>query len=140
MLSSEERAAIQGRADAATEGPWAVWRDLDDQGFYTVGDEAGVLEPGESTDECNPTARVYVEPDAGFIAHAREDIPKLLTELARIEQALEREGLYNMLRAQKRVGEVTGVNLTLLSNWRAAEVTDTIRTHVFGDNEGKTTP
>lgn len=66
-------AAVTARrelAQAATPGPWAIWRDLDHQGFYTVGDEAGVIPEGavETDGECNPTAHVYVEPDAAFIA------------------------------------------------------------------------
>jgi ribosomal protein S18 acetylase RimI-like enzyme len=62
-----ERMAV---AQAATPGPWAIWRDLDFQGFYTVGDEAGVIAEGEVyiEGEVNPTAHVYVEPDAEFIA------------------------------------------------------------------------
>jgi hypothetical protein len=66
-------AAIRQRlalAEAATPGPWAIWRDLDHQGFYTVGDAAGVIPDGATITEgeCNPTAHVYIEPDAALIA------------------------------------------------------------------------
>ena len=72
-LHARLTAALRARLDvarAATPGPWAIWRDLDHQGFYTVGDEAGVIPEGQqmAEGECNPTAHVYVEWDARFIA------------------------------------------------------------------------
>lgn len=70
----------QAKTDAATEGPWAIWHDLDHQGFKTVGDAesyAEILRDGE-TEECNPTAHVYTDDDAEFIATARTAMPKLL--------------------------------------------------------------
>jgi hypothetical protein len=81
---------IQARAEAATEGPWSIWHDLDHQGFKTVGDAESyqeVLETGE-TDESNPTAHVYTEHDAEFIAHAREDAPWLIRRVQRLVRAL----------------------------------------------------
>lgn len=69
LLVSSLTARLE-RARAATPGPWAIWRDLDHQGFFTVGDEAGIIPEGQqmTEGECNPTAHVYVEPDAAFIA------------------------------------------------------------------------
>lgn len=72
MTAAEElRAAAQRLrelAGAATEGPWKIWRDVDHQGFITIGDEAGVLTPERPvTDECNPVAHVYTDGDADWI-------------------------------------------------------------------------
>jgi len=85
-------AAIKARADAATPGPWDIWRDLDAQGFYTVGEASGVIPEGEVwvDGEHNPTAHVYVIADAEFIAHARTDVPALLARIAELEA--ERRG------------------------------------------------
>lgn len=74
----------QALADAATEGPWAIWHDLDHQGFTTVGDAAGVIPEGEDYIDgewTNPTAHVYTEADAEFIAQARTLVPTLIAEL-----------------------------------------------------------
>ncbi|WP_335936652.1 hypothetical protein [Streptomyces sp. PTD5-9] len=61
-------ASLRTTAGSATEGPWALWRDLDHRGFITVGDAAGVLSPERPhTEECNPIAHVYTEEDAAHI-------------------------------------------------------------------------
>lgn len=75
--------AIRARLNAATPGPWAIWHDLDHQGFTTVGDADSyeeILAHGEC-EESNPTAHVYVEEDADLIANAPADIAFLLAEL-----------------------------------------------------------
>jgi hypothetical protein len=97
-------AAIRARCDAATPGPWHIWRDLDYRGYYTVGDAAGVLTPERpETDECNPTAHVYIEPDAEFIARAREDIPALLAALDAAQAQLDLLGKSYEQVADERV-------------------------------------
>lgn len=146
MLSSGERAEIQARADAATEGPWRIEKDSE------IDYEAGIpfsewpqtlVGPLQSDptrwavdhdaanriDEVNELSFA----DAEFIAHAREDIPKLLAELARIEQALEVAVLAKLLLAFLEPPEHGG---SWTYNPKAAA--DAVRTHVFGDNEGKT--
>ncbi|MFF7183282.1 hypothetical protein [Streptomyces sp. NPDC008121] len=61
---------LRAAAATATEGAWAIWRDLDHQGYITVGDAAGVIMPPalQSSGECNPVAHVYIEEDAEHIA------------------------------------------------------------------------
>lgn len=98
-------------------------------------------------------------PDAEFIAHARTDIPKLLAELTRIEQALDREGLAGVLVSHnwesrgmsygspdgcscgaKTLPEPGEDDVTIRrARAFAAHQTRAIRTHVLGDNEGKAT-
>jgi hypothetical protein len=67
--------AITARADAATEGPWNLYRD---------GILCGVA---DSTDGfiCEPPMRWT---DAAFVAHAREDLPALVAEVRRLREAL----------------------------------------------------
>jgi hypothetical protein len=85
-LTPARLAEIRQRAAHATEGPWAIWRDLDHQGFITVGDATGVIPEGAAYTEgpSNPTAHVYIEEDAEFIAAARADVPDLLAEIERL--------------------------------------------------------
>src|SRR5690606_18557140 len=60
----------------ATEGPWEVGYDeFDSDSSVYVGEE-----------EITPIHRY----DAQFIAHAREDIPKLLAEIERISSVYKR--------------------------------------------------
>lgn len=126
MLSSEDRAEIQARTDAATKGPWMTITN------YASGEVAEVFAPASSQTVfgAKSRSRRWEAPirvaDAEFIAHAREDIPKLLAELTRIEQALEREGLAALI--DRAAPSST-----------PQELADAIRTHLLGDNEGKTT-
>lgn len=101
-------ADIRERELLATEGPWIRWTDQDKipgwDGFYVVGDDVA---EGE---DCNPTARVYTDTDADFIAQARQDIPDLLTEVER-------------LRTPPPPGELLGLE-TLCAALHAASETD----------------
>lgn len=65
------RAAAHARetAKAATTVPWAIWDDLPDHGYTTVGDAQGVLtDELPFTEECNPVAHVYARHNATHIA------------------------------------------------------------------------
>jgi hypothetical protein len=75
-LNDEELEAIRKRAEAATEGPWEYVGGVHKL-IYTH----------------TPTYRVAniiveelsEEPDGEFIAHARQDVPKLLAEIERLK-------------------------------------------------------
>jgi len=77
----------------AVEGPWAIWHDLDHQGFKTVGDAESyrqMLAHGEAED-CNPVAHVYTDPDAEFIAAANPSVVlALLAEITTLRAENER--------------------------------------------------
>ena len=72
---------------AATPGEWSRWRDQESvpgwDGFIVIGDDAA---EGE---ECNPTARVYVAPDAALIAAAVNAVPRLVAALRAVEALAE---------------------------------------------------
>lgn len=72
---------------AIVDEPWAIWRDLDHQGFYTVGDAGTYAEvlDGGIAEEAYPVAHVYTEDLAEFIATF--DPPTVLALLSRLEQA-----------------------------------------------------
>jgi hypothetical protein len=84
-LNAEELEVIRKRAEEATPGPWKCGGDKfgdivvyspECRGFHNNGGEVAGLNYGS-------------DPDAGFIAHAREDVPKLLAEIERLRRALE---------------------------------------------------
>lgn len=82
---------IEARTNAATEGPWAPWRDQDGaphmNGLLMVGNAAAVIPEGESWVEgvdVNPIAHTYTPEDREFIAHARTDVPRLVDALEKV--------------------------------------------------------
>ena len=79
---------IEARANAATEGPWAPWKDQDGakhmQGLLMVGNADAVIPEGELWVEdvdINPIAHTYTPWDREFIAHARTDVPDMAAAL-----------------------------------------------------------
>lgn len=62
-------ARVRETANAATEGPWAIWDDLNGHGFITVGDAQGVLtDERPFAEECNTVAHVFTQEDATHAA------------------------------------------------------------------------
>ncbi|MCR8938734.1 hypothetical protein O0555_15480 [Brevibacillus laterosporus] len=78
MMTREEIGAIRERAEKATEGPW---RREFSYGINITSDECIVLDH---------EVGVIRYPDAEFIVHAREDIPKLLAEIERLQTNWQR--------------------------------------------------
>src|SRR5690625_569283 len=86
-LTDEELQAIRERAEKATEAPWVVVTD-------ELGGQAKAVIDGDNWDVIR---RPYVGKDnAAFIAHAREDIPKLLAEIDYAKELL-RKSYKNMI-------------------------------------------
>ena len=83
-MTKQEIDAIRARCEAAAPGPWK----------HHYGDDyAVVMFPGEGTS--NASVRVAEDEwddsfsgNAKFIAHAREDIPRLLAEVRVLRQEL----------------------------------------------------
>lgn len=97
-LSAEELAAIRQRAEKATPGPWTVSRLA--RGYVLVDSEQ--YTPIATTVEYNEDGTVHMlfagdECDANqqFIAHAREDIPRLLDALEAAYAEIERLQIEN---------------------------------------------
>lgn len=74
-MSEERLDAIQARVDGATTGPW------DDQPNWT--DTARVVLNGDG-EALWDAVGLMADADSEFIAHAREDVPALLTEVERL--------------------------------------------------------
>jgi hypothetical protein len=77
-LNAEELEAIRKRAEAATEGPWFV----EGETVYSSGVLLAGAYPAMICDECDET-------EAEFIAHARQDVPRLLAEIERLRNELD---------------------------------------------------
>ncbi|GGU52138.1 hypothetical protein [Streptomyces lavendofoliae] len=75
-------AEIQARAEAATKGPWFVERHQPTLTRRVVSDDHALDADLGYLGNSNQF-------DAEFIAHAREDIPFLLDELARVQAAAD---------------------------------------------------
>lgn len=89
-MTKEQIDAIASRAAAAERGPWCVMNGGDNEtSTFIDGPEGDVLirdwrGSGHLSEEY-----VWVkEPNAEFIAHAREDIPALLAEVERLHDEL----------------------------------------------------
>jgi hypothetical protein len=77
QLSEPELQAIEQRAAAATEGPWAARFDGQRQGIFVAHREVVLFDVGH----VRPST-----PDADFIAAARADVPRLLREVRRLQR------------------------------------------------------
>ena len=73
--------AIEQRANAATKGPWEMYRPHHASGFHSVIGGAG------GTDNL---ADDVLEADAEFVAHARSDVPALVAEVRRLRAMEQR--------------------------------------------------
>lgn len=78
MSITDRLGEIEARANAATEGPWAVRGD-EDYGYEVHGQREASSIPGvwRPTEVCSPGE----ERNAEFIAHARADVPALVAAL-----------------------------------------------------------
>lgn len=103
-MTDEELATIKARAEAATPGPWKL-DDYIGLESYTVcldyvpenqNRTTGYGAGSEGTAICVLDDEMYFEyssdterlANAEFIAHAREDVPALVAEVERLQEAL----------------------------------------------------
>jgi hypothetical protein len=90
-LDDAELDAIQKRADAATAEPWWAWVEGRDG---TSGDtfiaQGGI--PGQQIKDLYLShyagQDAVIVADHDFIAHARQDVPRLVTEIRRLRREL----------------------------------------------------
>ena len=74
-LSPDELSAIEARANAATAGPWRSiieGRDQDSGSSFIMTEGEDIYVSGAT------------DADQDFIAHARQDVPRLLAEVRRL--------------------------------------------------------
>ena len=87
-LTAGELSEIRARLDAATPGPWESFIEGRD---HTSGDD--FIRTGGLRDDCpdiyvQHESRAAPAADLDFIAHARQDIPRLLAEVERLRRRL----------------------------------------------------
>jgi len=78
-LSDEEMAKIRSRSDAATPGPWREY--IEDRDSFSGSDF--IMTEGNDLNIIGASSADYE-----FIAHARQDIPKLLAEIERLRSLI----------------------------------------------------
>lgn len=84
-MDEKRLAEIRARCEAATAGPWVVETSYSDENVQAIRGGRDMREVVVDTDDCSfPPMRA----DAAFIAHARQDIPDLLAEVAAIKEEL----------------------------------------------------
>ena len=85
-ISDEELKDIMERCNAATSGPWVSCIEGRD---HTSGSDfimTGTAEKRGDDIELSGASRA----DQDFIAHARQDVPRLVAEIQRLKQLLSR--------------------------------------------------
>ena len=96
MTIESRLAEIRARVDAATEGPWSVYRGDRIGTYVTRPDLAGVAREWSLT---------WSDADAEFIAHSRTDLPALLAAVQAV-----REKLPSLLEAAWDDGNALGLD------------------------------
>ena len=92
---------IEARANAATEGPWEV-EPYRDERRKEEGDIDSITGPGPTTIveqlgcDCCDVGLSVADPDAEFIAHARQDVPALVAALRAVLELHPREGVMSV--------------------------------------------
>ncbi|MFE4478597.1 MULTISPECIES: hypothetical protein [Streptomycetaceae] len=97
-LSEEELSAIELRAGAATPGPWVARLEtrqgIGGASFVQLRPDAPQDDEFHLTRTTDGRTRTGPDPatdaDLDFIAAARQDVPRLVAEVRRLREALER--------------------------------------------------
>ena len=130
-MTDDELRAVRERAELATPGPWAVWpgpeyvgggedlcigagdtwlANVENRHCRKTAHHMGCHEEGcrleEDSDICTFSDNITAEQraTAAFIAHARQDIPKLLTEIDHLRGAIAAQD-----DRARQAGEACGV-------------------------------
>jgi hypothetical protein len=83
-MSPEELREIRRRVDAASAGPWRSYLEGRD---HTSGSDFIMIGDGKTRGSDIELSGATKE-DQDFIAHARQDIPRLLAEIERLRRLL----------------------------------------------------
>ena len=84
-ITNDELHAMRVRCDAATPGPWKSYvegRDHTSGSSFIMTGEGGSRGPDIELSGAT-------SPDQDFIAHARQDVPRLIAELERLRDLLD---------------------------------------------------
>ena len=81
-MTPEQIVEIKARADAATPGPWSAVQEAEGEAWHCATGKWVWHAPSRTT--------FWTEADAKLMAHARQDIPALLDEIAFLQERLDR--------------------------------------------------
>ncbi len=86
ILTDDDLDAIEGRSNAATKGPWQSYVEGRDH----LGGSNVIVTGG--LDDRSPDIEIanVSNADQDFIAHSRQDVPRLVAEVRRLRAALKR--------------------------------------------------
>jgi len=82
-MDSKKLEEIKARVEAATQGPWEIYKDH----LFSAFDRYGISTYFEWP-VCKAGGNLTAQ-NAEFIAHAREDIPALVIEVERLQAIIE---------------------------------------------------
>ncbi len=110
-MTDVQIAAIRERSDKATDGPWGVFRECGGRKRFGIAtqkslDDNDTGELDAIVDYEGRDSGILKEADAAFIAHAREDVPALLAEVARLQKVARLIGLHREAENQELLAEV----------------------------------
>lgn len=110
-MTDVQIAAIRERSDKATDGPWGVFRECGGRKRFGIAtqkslDDNDTGELDAIVDYEGRDSGILKEADAAFIAHAREDVPALLAEVARLQKVARLIGLHREAENQELRAEV----------------------------------
>lgn len=105
-MTDVQIAAIRERSDKATDGPWGVFRECGGRKRFGIAtqkslDDNDTGELDAIVDYEGRDSGILKEADAAFIAHAREDVPALLAEVARLQKVARLIGLHREAENKK---------------------------------------
>lgn len=81
-MKSRDLKAIKARCEAATPGPWQTTV------FYGVSSPKSKGYSVDTDKYVGVVEEVSLKKDAEFIAHAREDVPKLVAEVEQLQSRI----------------------------------------------------
>ncbi len=83
-MTDEELEAIERRCAAARPGPWTSF--VEGRDFFGGSNMIRVTDDDDSQPDIEPLGATVEDQD--FIAHARQDVPRLLAEVRRLRAEL----------------------------------------------------
>ena len=107
-MNDNRIAEIQQRCEAATPSPWEVEKYYHDEPYEQFIKSAAVVSTYEDGSKRTITRNNWSNPvvaDLEFIAHAREDIPYLLAQLAERDKEIERLKASRLVVLSCKVGD-----------------------------------
>ena len=110
-MTEKELQKIKERCEKATPGPWKAlnipYNGYDDPEIVT---KDGTYICQTTYDMQSQSEKHNVDEDMEFIAHAREDIPKLIAEVEKLKKKVK--------QLRKKIRKIDEMNVTIISTMK----------------------